>query len=339
MTLKSAYDSWTAFAQTPGGKRLVRVLRGAFVAGIIGLLIYQMSGIGWMEIWHSLPTHPLFYVLLLAMYLLLPVTESVIYGRLWSLRLRDCLPIMIRKRVLNMDVIGYSGEIYFFMWAKEHLALPKREIMATIKDNLILSSGASIGAAVLLLAGLAATGQIRLTQLVENPNPIYIGLGLFGVSLLGALIFRFRDVIFSLRRGVITAVGATHLSRFFVGYGLLIAHWWVVLPTASFETWAILLTVFVLINRIPFLPSSDLVFVSAGAGISPLLGVPVAAVVSMLLVRSAVDRLLNIVLFTTTVWRERQLVYKEKDPVGALQEALGADAIESNAEVPVSLNT
>ena len=339
MTIRTTYDRLAAFAETRKGKRLAKLARGIFVAGVVGLLIYQLSGVGWIDIWKALPTQPLYYVILLAMYVLLPLTESLIYGRLWDLRLGDCLPIMIRKRVLNVDVIGYSGEVYFFMWAKSRLSLPPRRIMATIKDNLILSSAASIGAAVLLVLGLASTGQIELGQLVDNPSPVYLGIGLFAAALVGALVFRFRKAILWLPKRVLAAVGAIHLSRFFLGYVLLIAQWWVVIPSASFETWAILLTVFVLINRIPFLPSSDLVFVSAGAGLSPLLDVPVAPVVSMLLVRSVVDRLLNLILFSTTVWRERRSVYTEVDPAEAVTEAKADDQEEIEREIGLSLNS
>lgn len=335
MTLRSIHDRWLAFARTSWGKRFIRFGRGAFIASVIGLLVYQVSGIGWGEVLRSLPTQPLFYVLLLAMYLLLPFMESVIYGRLWRLRLGDCLPVMIRKRVLNIDVIGYSGEVYFFAWAGKRLTLPRRQIMSTIKDNLILSSGASIAAAVLLLAGLTMTGLIRPSQFIENPNPIYVGVGLFCAALIGALVFRFRHAIFSLPRRVLAAIGVTHLSRFFVGYAMQIAQWWIVLPLVSFETWAVLLTLLVLINRIPFLPSSDLVFVAAGAGITPLLDVPVAPVVGMLLVRSAVDRLLNIVLFTATVWRERQAVYKDADLAESSEGGETSDIRNSTAEMPV----
>ncbi len=339
MHLKLTYDRWEAFARTTGGRRLIRYTRGVFIAGIVALLLYQLSGIGWKDIWMSLPTQPLYYVILLAMYLLLPVTESLIYGRLWHLRLRDCLPIMIRKRVLNVDVIGYSGEVYFFMWAKDRISKPGREIMATIKDNLILSSAASIGAAVLILLGLTAAGQLQPGLIMENPRPIYMGIVLSAAMLIGALIYRFRNVIFALPRQVIAAIGAVHLSRFLVGNALLIAQWWVVLPSAPFETWAILLAVSILINRIPFLPSSDLVFVTAGAGLSPLLAIPVAPVVSMLLVRSAVDRVLNVVLFTTTVWRERQSLYNEAEREEATEDVMYAGSAETDAEIALPLNS
>ena len=339
MTIRATYDRLTAFAETRTGKRLAKLVRGIFVAGVVGLLIYQLSGVGWIDIWKALPTQPLYYVILLAMYLLLPFTESLIYGRLWDLRLRTCLPIMIRKRVLNVDVIGYTGEIYFFIWAKSRLPLLPRRIMATIKDNLILSSAASIGAAVLLVSGLAATGHIEVGQFIDNPSPIYACIGLFAAGLVGALVYRFRKAIFWLPKRVLAAVGAIHLSRFFVSYVLQIAQWWVVIPSASFETWAILLTVFVLINRIPFLPSSDLVFVSAGAGLSPLLDVPVAPVVSMLLVRSVVDRLLNLLLFSTTVWRERRPVYTELDQGEAFSGRRPDEEDETEREIGLSLNS
>lgn len=324
---------------TVRGRRILRFVRGAFIAGIVSLLIYQLSGIGWKEVWNALPTQPLYYVILLAMYLLLPVTESLIYGRLWHIRARDCLPIMIRKRVLNMDLVGYSGEIYFFVWAKDRIARSRGAIMATIKDNLILSSAASIAAAVLLLVGLVVAGQLDVNQIVDNPSPIYAGVGVIAASLIGMLVYRFRRAIFSLPTPVLAAVGATHLSRFFAGYALMVAQWWVVVPSASFEAWAILLTASVLINRIPFLPSSDLVFVSAGAGLAPYLDVPAATVVGMLLVRSAVDRVLNLLLFTTTVWRERHLVSSESEEVEIENGVIQGKEAEPEVEVPLSLNS
>lgn len=339
MGLKGTYDRWHTYAESRGGRRLVRAGRLIFITGVIGLLVYQLSGIGWLDIWTSLPTQPWFYVLVLVMYLLLPATESMIYSRLWRLRVRDCLPVMIRKRVLNVDVVGYSGEVYLFAWAKDRVGEGPRKIMATIKDNLIVTSATSIIAASILLTGLLAGGQIHVSDFVDNPNPIYIGVGVFVAGLLLALGYRFRGVLFSLPGRTVAWIGGAHLTRFLLGYILLVAHWWVVIPSADFETWAILLSVSVLINRIPFLPSSDLVFVSAGAGLTPLLGIPVAPVVSMLLVRSAADRLLNLVLFTTTVWQERQQVFTGEDSRDGADARDRENLGESPSEIAASLNT
>lgn len=338
-TLKSLYEKWKAFADTDRGKRVLRITRLIFAAGIIALLVYQVSGIGWERVLRALPTHPVFYLLVIGMYLLLPATEAIIYSRIWKLRPLECLPIMIRKRVLNVDVVGYSGEVYLFAWAKERVAAPARALMGAIKDNLIVSSAASLAAAALLIGGLLLTGHIALDDFIDQPSPLYIVLGTLAATFIGAAVYRFRGFIFSLPRHILPILGAAHLGRFCLGYVLQVAAWWIVLPAASFQTWALLLVVFVVINRIPLLPSSDLVFVSAGAGLSPLLDVPVAPVVGMLLVRSAIDRLLNLLLFTSTVWYERQTVSTPTDSDVHLDGDEAARDEAGRGELPASLKT
>ena len=321
MNLRHVHDRWTRFSATPRGKRTIKAVRTLVVTLIVGLLIYQLTKIGWQRILGSLPTQPLFYLLVLGMYFLLPVTESLIYGRLWSLHPLQGVWVMIRKRVLNVDVVGYSGEIYLFLWAKGRVAEAPRRIMGVIKDNLIVSSASSLLAAGLLIGGLLAAGVLDLEAILPSPSMIQIGLGVFAAVLLPLAFYRFRRVIFSLSRRLLAFLALAHVSRFLIGYVLQVAAWWVVIPSASFQTWAILLVLFVVINRIPFMPSSDLVFVSAGAGIAPMLDVPLAPVVSMLLVRSAVDRVLNLILFVTSA---------RFDPV--------ADSSQADEELAQSLN-
>ena len=306
MNLHPILERWRAFAGTDTGKRLLRVLRGVFLVAIVGILIYQIWKIGLDRLLHALPAEPAFYVLLLAMYFLLPITEAMIYGRIWSMRPWQCVAVMIRKRVLNMDVLGYSGEVYLFMWAKDRVRRARKVVMGIIKDNLIVSSVSSLLAASLLIGGVFLSGHLALGEFVELPGPLYVGLGVLVAVFLGVLVYRFRHEIFSLSRRTLAILTAAHVSRFLVGYVLQVTAWWVVLPDVPFETWAILLVVFVVIKRTPFVPSSDLVFVSAGASITPLLDVPVAPVVSMLLVRSAVDRLLSLFFFMSSVWWERR---------------------------------
>lgn len=306
MNLSLIPERWRAFAGTDAGKRLLRVLRGVFLMAIVGVLIYQIWKIGWERLLHALPSEPAFYVLLLAMYFLLPITEAMIYGRIWSMPPWQCIAVMIRKRVLNMDVIGYSGEVYLFMWAKDRVQRARKAVMGVIKDNLIVSSVSSLLSASLLIGGMLLSGHLALGEVVEIPGPLYVGLGILVAVFIGVLVYRFRHEIFSLSRRTLAILTTAHVSRFLVGYVLQVAAWWVVLPDVPFKTWAILLVVFVVINRIPFVPSSDLVFVSAGASITPFLDVPVASVVGMLLVRSAVDRLLSLCFFVSSVWWERR---------------------------------
>ena len=306
MKLPPVLERWRAFAGTDAGKRLLRALRGVFLVAIVGVLIYQIWKIGWGRLLHALPSEAAFYALLLAMYFLLPVTEAMIYGRIWSMPPWQCIAVMIRKRVLNVDVLGYSGEVYLFMWAKDRVQRARKAVMGVIKDNLIVSSVSSLLSASLLIGGVLLSGHLALGEVVEIPGPLYVGLGVLVAVFIGVLAYRFRHEIFSLSRRALAILTAAHVSRFLVGYLLQVAAWWVVLPDVPFEKWAILLVVFVVINRTPLVPSSDLVFVSAGASITPFLDVPVAPVVGMLLVRSAVERFLSLCFFVSSVWWERR---------------------------------
>lgn len=306
MNLPPILERWRAFAGTDAGKRLLRVLRGLFLTAIVGVLIYQIWKIGWDRLFHALPSEPAFYALLLAMYFLLPVTEAVIYGRMWSIRPWQCIAVMIRKRVLNMDVLGYSGEVYLFMWAKDRVQRARKAVLGVIKDNLIVTSVSSLLSASLLIGGLVLSGHLALGEVVEIPGPLYVGLGVLVAVFIGVLVYRFRHEIFLLSRRTLAILTAAHVSRFLVGFVLQVAAWRVVLPDVPFEIWAILLVVFVVINRTPFVPSSDLVFVSAGASITPYLDAPVAPVVGMLLVSSALHRLLSLCFFVSSAWWERR---------------------------------
>ena len=291
---------WSDFAATKRGRRLIRTLRVVFLAVVVFALAYQLSRIGWADLLRALPVQPAFYGFVLAMYFLLPLMESVVYGRLWEVPASQCFWVMIRKRVLNMDMLDYSGEVYLFLWAKDHVAKPPETVMGGIKDNLIVSSASSLWTALLLIGGLLLFGRIALDEVVEIPNPVYVGVAGMVVVLIGLVVYRFRRVIFSLSRRALAALAGVHVLRIVVGYVLQVAAWWVVLPTVSLEAWAMLLVVFVVIHRISLLPSRDLVFVTVGAGITPLMDVPVAPVVGMLLVRSTVDRLLNLVFFLSS---------------------------------------
>lgn len=328
MRLRALINRLKSFAATRTGQRLVKVLRLLFIASIVGILVYQISEIGWKNLLTSLPDQPLFYALLLISYLLLPVTEALIYSRLWHVRLRDCLPVLMRKRVLNVDIVGYSGEFYLFLWAKSHLAMDERRLRGIIKDNLIASAAASLASAAITIMFLLSIGFVSVTDFIRNPEPYYFVLGGVATLLLSLVLFRFRSAVFHLRSRTVALLGLAHLGRFLLSYVLTIVQWWIVIPTVSVRTWAVILVVFVVINRIPFIPSSDLVLAGVGTELSPLLNVPVAPFVGMLLVRSAIERILNLLTYSSTALFEDKELRRdvEQKPEGDLDDAPFAPA-------------
>ena len=71
---------WNGFVSSVGrelaGFPIKTVLRVALLFGVISYLFYQLSSIGWGEIWGALPTSPLFYALSLG-FVLVPVVAEV----------------------------------------------------------------------------------------------------------------------------------------------------------------------------------------------------------------------------------------------------------------------
>lgn len=294
-----------AFATSPLGRRVLKGLRFLVVGGIMAYLVYQLTQMGWGEFWRSLPTTPYFYLTVALMYLTLPLAEVLIYGRLWAMPVMETASLMMRKRVLNADLVGYSGEVFLLAHARKRLDRPTRQIAGEIKDSLILSSVASITTACLILVGLLAMGYVAVGALVDQTTPAYVALGGLAFVMVVGLFVRFRKAIFTLGSRTLVYVLGIHFLRFAASTTLQVVQWWVVLPDAPFSAWATLLVIFVAMNRIPFIPSRDLAFAGVGIEASAALGVPVPVVAGMLLTRSAIDRVLNFGLFALLSARDR----------------------------------
>jgi hypothetical protein len=283
----------------------LRALRRIAGAGIVVLLFVQLNRIGWNEVLQSLPATPWFYVIVGFMYFMLPVAEALIYRTTWGLAPRHSFPALIRKRVYNMEVLNYSGEVYLFSWTRAHLNLTNRQIMGTIKDNTIISSITSTLTALLLLAVLLGTGLTPWSTLIGGSAGWYIAGTVLILIALVVLGIQYRKKVFSLPGRTLRTLFTIHSTRFTLNYFLQVLQWWIVLPDQPFQTWAIYLAVLMIVNRIPFLPTRDLIFVGLGVELAQLTGTPQAAVAGMLLVRSAIDKTLNLTLYLITTILDR----------------------------------
>ena len=116
---------------------------------------------------------------------------------------------------------------------------------------------------------------------------------------------QYRKKVFSLPGRLLRTFFLIHSVRFSLNYVLQVLQWWVVLPDQPLQTWAIYLAVLMIVNRIPFLPTRDLIFVGLGVELAMVTGAPQAAVAGMLLVRSAIDKSLNLILFLVTSFLDR----------------------------------
>ncbi len=91
--------------------------------------------------------------------------------------------MLIRKRVYNSALVGYSGELMFAIWLKRGFGLSTKRILIALKDNAILSAVASGLVTAGLLVLFAATGNARRIVDWLHPGPALIVAGVLGVSI------------------------------------------------------------------------------------------------------------------------------------------------------------
>ena len=291
------------------------------VLAILGLIIYQLTDIGWGEVLQSLPVNPLFYILFGVLFISLPVAEVFIYRRLWTFNRWQGFKAFITKWVYNHEVVGYSGEFYLFLWARKRVGLGDRQIFRHIRDNSIISSVTSNLVAITLLLVLLYTGTLDLSHLLDDTAPLYIVAGIVVLVVATALVIQFRRYIFDLPLPKAAAIFGIYMTRFLLHHAGMVLMWMAAIPGIPLPVWLTFLAMLIVINRIPFMPSKDLFFMWAGLEYARGLDVSIAAIAGMLLVYSALHKVVNLVVYL-------MLNYYFKDPE--------TDVRPGDPETPVS---
>ncbi len=269
--------------------------------------MYQLSGIGWSNVWEARPRTVWFYAAWLALYFQLPAIEALLYSKVFDVRPGRLLGILLGKRALNSDVLSYSGEAYFFSKVRHLVKSPDKVVLGAIKDNAICSSTAASISVLILVGVLLLTGVVRLADFAQTNEWIYYASGTAAVVIGLALLIGFRNKVFTLPMRDVARFFFVHLARFaLIVYVLQVFQWWVVLPETSLRVWATMLIILSLTNRLPFIPSKDLVGVGIVLGLSGFLESSESAIAAMLITRSVLDKGLNLFFFLVTAFRGKR---------------------------------
>lgn len=235
-------------------RRWPMLLSGLLTALLFAGLIHQLLGHGWAGLVSTLPRKPLFYLAFAALYLSLPLGDYVIFRRLWALPPAGLVPLL-KKRIANEVLLGYSGEAYFYAWARERLSLVAAPF-AAIKDVSIVSAivGNLVTLAMLILATPFAIHLLpdHLTMPVTGSAAIIIGMSL--------LLLLFRNRIFSLSSSELRWIGWVHFARLSASTLLMGLCWHLALPEVSLALWLALSTLKLVVSRLPLVPNKDLLF-------------------------------------------------------------------------------
>ncbi|GGO98556.1 hypothetical protein [Stakelama pacifica] len=303
------------WGESPTGKRVARVARWLFFAAMVTWLVLKVDSIGWREVARSLPTNPLFYLLFVVMFLMLPASETLIFRLILGGGILREFPIFIRKRILNAALIGYSGEVYYFLWAERNLGLPPRRILLGIKDNAILSAVSSALITALLLAAFVATGQASAFADWLDSATGWIIAGGLAIAFVAPFAYRLRRRIFSIPLRTALAVLGIHMARITIVVLLQATQWAIVLPQAPWSVWILFLTMQMVVSRLPLIPNRDLLFLSAGLQLSGSVHLPQEAMAGLLLAGGALTQGSNLLFFLlTSIFRPADIPQGESLP-------------------------
>lgn len=249
-------EDLTDAVEVPAPSAQAKWLRwvGPFVSvAIIAAVLLSVRGLKFAGIAALLPRTPIFWILFAASYLALPASEWLIYRRLWRVPRAALLPLL-RKLVCNEMLFGYSGEFYFYAWARQSSGVARPQ--QAIKDVSILSAMA--GVSVALLCGLLAYATLGAAALGPYARGLYASAALVLLISVAALLFRRR--VFSLPAADRRFIGLMHMARLAFVALLTALMWHLVLPGVALRWWLLLVALQLVVSRLPLVTNKDFIF-------------------------------------------------------------------------------
>ena len=236
-----------------GGKWRRWLAMGISLALLLAIAL-RVQTFGFEEALSVLPRTPAFWVTFAAYYLALPGSEWIIFRRLWRLPASGFVAL-IRKLVSNEILLGYSGEVYFYTWARRHAELTAAPFGA-IKDVSILSA---LAGNVFTLAMCCLAWPFLATLAPSIPGRAVLESATI-ILALSVVTLYFRNRLFSLEARQLRAIFGVHIARLLATTFLAGMLWHFALPETPLAMLLLLATLQLLVTRLPLIPSKDLVF-------------------------------------------------------------------------------
>lgn len=288
-----AADLWAR----PGVKTGAKWAERLFTFGLIGLLVAQLIDMGWREVIAAAPTTPWFYLIFAANYMVLPLSEALIFGRLWRRPRKGLVGVGITRRIVNRQMFSYAGELYLYLWARQNVGVSESAVRHAVKDNAIVSGLMSTIVAVTVTGMFVGMGYVALPEEVTSRSWL-IPAGIVGLAIVLVVLYRLRGKLTRLSAGDTAFLSVVHAARFLIVYTLQVAMWAVVAPDVELKVWLTILVLLIVVQRIPLLPSMDLVFMNMSVGVSRSMDGAGEEVLALLVVTTLIDRVLNVILFS-----------------------------------------
>lgn len=301
----------SAFFKTERGKSVLKWSQRLINAAVLIWLVWQLSVIGWIKVWNSFPTQPLFYLLFVLLFFQLPLFEVLIYRLTWAFDALKSIPIFLLKRVYNKDVLGYSGEVYFFVWAKNTLNISGSEIFKVIKDNNIISSIASTLMSIGLLSIFFFTDQIKIIEWIASQNRNYFIGGILLLVIVVFLFVKFRHYVISMRLKTAYQIFGIQMFRLTLVQAINLMMYYVVFPEIPFYVWFTYIALEIILSRIPFLPNRDLIFAAMSIAIAGDMAISKESVAGIMLAKSVLNKIGSFASFgLSSLFKQSEVIPK-----------------------------
>jgi hypothetical protein len=232
------------------------ILGGLLTLLMIVALGRELYTSGLAGLTRAVPTNPLFYLIFGFAYVTPPTFDYLIFRRLWKIPIAG-MAALHKKRIANEVLFGYSGEAYFYAWARQRTQMVAAPFGA-VKDVTILSAIAG-NTMTLLMILLVTVFPDRLPPVITG-QMIAASAALMVLMCLPFLIFSKR--VFSLSKPLLWWVFGMHFARLVTGVVLVVLAWHFAMPQVSMGIWVFFAAVRLLASRLPFAPNKEVVFAS-----------------------------------------------------------------------------
>lgn len=234
------------------------IVGNIFALAILAVAVVTLKSLSWSQLVAHVPSTPLFWIAFVAFYCSGPAAEWLIFRRLWMLPLRGIVPLL-RKQFINEMLLGYSGEVYFYAWARRYASVIASPFGA-IKDVAILSAvvGNLSTLALVVLASPVIIPFITQGHFGLNNAMLGWSFGFVVVTTVGPLLFH--RWVFGLSRADAVHVSMIHAARAVAQTLLMGLMWHLALPDQPLVWWLLLAVWRQLLGRLPFIPNKDVVF-------------------------------------------------------------------------------
>lgn len=258
------------------------------------LVGYGLSHVGWDKIYQSRPASLSFYIVALVPFFIQPLADLFIYRNLLGVGRALPLWIFLRKRCMNSIMLDYSGELYFFLWARKNLKIKDATLLHAVKDSSVLSASAGLIVLWLMVIVLLVAGVVKI-PVVSRGTWWVVAAGSLPLVFAAALFLGHKKLTQTSRQDMVVTF-AMHFGRAVTVMGLEYLTWLLSATLPSSGDCLKFVALRLLVTRLPLIPNKEIVFIGVGVAAAGLMQVSAPGVAAVLVLMTAVDRIEDLVV-------------------------------------------